>query len=96
MVNKKEVILNPYLSFDVTLNTEFERYVPIVFLHGFKGFKDWGHYPLMAEDLAKKSALLAGKDNTLKKNSWLLIAHAKEMQGDTTGATEAESKAAGF
>jgi pimeloyl-ACP methyl ester carboxylesterase len=54
MVNKKEVILNPYLSFDVTLNTEFERYVPIVFLHGFKGFKDWGHYPLMAEDLAKK------------------------------------------
>ncbi len=52
--------------------------------------------PVLAEDLAKKSALLAGKDNTLKKNSWLLIAHAKEMQGDTTGATEAESKAAGF
>ena len=52
--------------------------------------------PVLAEDLAKKSALLAGKDNTLKKNSWLLIAHAKKMQGDTTGATEAESKAAGF
>ena len=52
--------------------------------------------PVLAEDLAKKSALLAGKDNTLKKNSWLLIAHAKEMQGDTTGAREAESKAAGF
>ncbi len=52
--------------------------------------------PVLAEDLAKKSALLAGKDNTLKKNSWLLIAHAKEMQGDTTGASEAESKAAGF
>jgi hypothetical protein len=52
--------------------------------------------PVLAEDLAKKSALLAGKDNTLKKNSWLLIAHAKEMQGDTPGATEAESKAAGF
>lgn len=52
--------------------------------------------PVLAEDLAKKSALLAGKDNTLKKNSWLLIAHAKEMQGDTAGAKEAESKAAGF
>ena len=52
--------------------------------------------PVLAEDLAKKSALLAGKDNTLKKNSWLLIAHSKEMQGDTAGATEAESKAAGF
>ncbi len=52
--------------------------------------------PVLAEDLAKKSALLAGKDNTLKKNSWLLIAHAKEMQGDKAGASEAESKAAGF
>ena len=52
--------------------------------------------PVLAEDLAKKSALLAGKDNALKKNSWLLIAHAKEMQGDKAGATEAESKAAGF
>lgn len=52
--------------------------------------------PVLAEDLAKKSALLAGKDNTLKKNSWLLIAHAKEMQGDKAGAEEARQKAAGF
>jgi hypothetical protein len=52
--------------------------------------------PVLAEDLAKKAALLAGKDNTLKKNSWLLIAHAKEMQGDKTGAEEAKTKAAGF
>lgn len=52
--------------------------------------------PILAEDLAKKAALLAGKDNTLKKNSWLLIAHAKEMQGDKAGADEAKSKAAGF
>ncbi len=52
--------------------------------------------PILAEDLAKKSALLAGKDNALKKNSWLLIAHAKEMQGDDVGATEAKTKAAGF
>jgi tetratricopeptide (TPR) repeat protein len=52
--------------------------------------------PILAEDLAKKAALLAGKDNTLKKNSWLLIAHAKEMQNDTVGAAEASAKAAGF
>jgi tetratricopeptide (TPR) repeat protein len=52
--------------------------------------------PILAEDLAKKAALLAGKDNTLKKNSWLLIAHAKEMQNDTSGAADARTKAAGF
>lgn len=52
--------------------------------------------PILAEELAKKSALLAGKDNVLKKNSWLLIAHAKEMQGDSAGAAEAQTKAAGF
>lgn len=52
--------------------------------------------PILAEDLAKKAALLAGKDNVLKKNSWLLIAHAKEMQGDKAGAEEAKNKAAGF
>ena len=52
--------------------------------------------PVLAEDLAKKSALLADKDLTLKKNSWLLIAHAKEMQGDQAGAAEAREKAASF
>ena len=25
----------------------------IIFLHGFKGFKDWGHFPLIAEYLAR-------------------------------------------
>lgn len=52
--------------------------------------------PILAEDLARKSALLAGKNNTLKKNSWLLIAHSKEMQGDNAGADEARTKAASF
>ena len=35
--------------------------------------------PRLAEDLAKKSALLAVGDSTLKKHSWLLIAHAREL-----------------
>lgn len=52
--------------------------------------------PVLAEDLAKKAELLAGKDGTLKKNSWLLIAHSKEMQGDKAGAEAAKQKAAGF
>src|SRR5574337_65639 len=30
------------------------RPVPvIIFLHGFKGFKDWGHFPLVCENLAR-------------------------------------------
>jgi hypothetical protein len=52
--------------------------------------------PRLAEDLAKKSALLAAGDNQLKKHSWLLIAHARELQKDFKGAREARAKAAGF
>jgi hypothetical protein len=52
--------------------------------------------PRLAEDLAKKSALLASTDNTLKKHCWLLIAHAREIQQDFTGAKEAREKAGGF
>jgi predicted Zn-dependent protease len=52
--------------------------------------------PRLAEDLAKKSALLASTDNTLKKHCWLLIAHAREIQGNLTGAKEAQEKADSF
>ncbi|MDD5580127.1 MAG: tetratricopeptide repeat protein [Methylobacter sp.] len=52
--------------------------------------------PGLAEDLAKKSALLASSDITLKKHSWLLIAKTREMQKDFTGAKEARAKAASF
>ena len=49
--------------------------------------------PRLAEDLAKKSALLAANDSTLKKHSWLLIAHARELQNNFKGAKEARAKA---
>jgi tetratricopeptide (TPR) repeat protein len=49
--------------------------------------------PRLAEDLAKKSALLAANDRTLKKHSWLLIAHARELQKNFKGAKEARAKA---
>ncbi|MGZ5045177.1 MAG: tetratricopeptide repeat protein [Methylobacter sp.] len=52
--------------------------------------------PRLAEDLAKKSALLASTNNTLKKHCWLLIAHAREIQQDFAGAKEARAKADSF
>lgn len=52
--------------------------------------------PRLAEDLAKKSALLASKDTRLKRQSWLLIANARVMQKDYEGARAARAKAAGF
>lgn len=52
--------------------------------------------PRLAEDLAKKSALLAATDNTLKKHCWLLIAHAREIQQDFSGAKAARAKADSF
>jgi predicted Zn-dependent protease len=52
--------------------------------------------PRLAEDLAKKSALLASNDTALKKHSWLLIAKAREMQKNLQGAKEAKAKADKF
>lgn len=52
--------------------------------------------PNLAEDLAKKSALLAATDTTLKKHCWLLIAHAREIQQDFSGAKAARAKANNF
>jgi len=52
--------------------------------------------PKQAEELAKKAAHLAAGDRHLKKHSWLLIAHARELQKDYQGAKAARDKAAGF
>ncbi len=52
--------------------------------------------PRLAEDLAKKSALLAANDTQLKKHSWLLIARARELQKNFDGAKEAKAKADAF
>lgn len=49
--------------------------------------------PRLAEDLAKKAALLAGADRELKKRIWLLIAESKRLQKDPEGALQAEQKA---
>lgn len=49
--------------------------------------------PRLAEDLAKKAALLANNDKALKKQSWLLISEARRQQKNYYGAKEAKLKA---
>lgn len=49
--------------------------------------------PGLAEDLAKKSLILAGGDAALTKQNWTLIAEARRLRGDTAGADEAASRA---
>lgn len=47
----------------------------------------------LAENLAKKSALLAEGNNALKKKNWLLIASICKQKGDHQGAKYAAAKA---
>ena len=49
--------------------------------------------PRLAEDLAKKAALLSASDTALKKQSWLLISEARKQQKNYHGAKEAKLKA---
>lgn len=52
--------------------------------------------PRLAEDIARKAALLAVNDNALKKHSWLLIANARELQNNKDGAKKAKAEAAKY
>lgn len=49
--------------------------------------------PRLAEDLAKKAALLSANNKRLKKQSWLLISEARKQQKNFYGAKEARLKA---
>lgn len=49
--------------------------------------------PGLAEDLAKKSNLLAKGDAALIRKNWAIIAEARRQKGDAEGATEADAKA---
>ena len=40
------------ITFDFHFANQKQKSPLIIFLHGFKGFKDWGHWPLLAEKLA--------------------------------------------
>jgi len=52
--------------------------------------------PNLAENLAKKSALLAEGNTALKKQNWLLIAKVRQQLGDHQGAAKATQKAQQF
>ena len=38
---------------DLRYDDRIQNHPVIVFVHGFKGFKDWGHFPLIGEEFAK-------------------------------------------
>ena len=60
-IKKQEgVIKGTYreILFDVSYNESFEyELVPVIFMHGFKGYKDWGAFNLVAKEFAKKGFL---------------------------------------
>lgn len=51
------------------------------------------HQPDLAEDLAKKSSVLASGNKTLIRKNWQLIAEARRQKNDLEGAMDADFKA---
>jgi predicted Zn-dependent protease len=49
--------------------------------------------PGLAEDLAKKSNLLAKSNQELIRSNWITIAESRRLKGDSAGASEAMDKA---
>ncbi len=47
----------------------------------------------LAEDLAKKSNLLAKSNQELIRSNWVVIAGSRRLKGDSAGASEAMDKA---
>ena len=42
------------IQFDIHYAVAKEKAPLVIFLHGFKGFKDWGQWPILANELAQK------------------------------------------
>lgn len=46
------------ILYDITYCKEFtSRLIPVIFIHGFKGYKDWGAFNLVANEFAKHGFL---------------------------------------
>ena len=41
------------MAVDLRFDNQISNQPVVVFVHGFKGFKDWGHFSLVGEELAK-------------------------------------------
>ena len=44
---------NRDMAVDLRISNQFSNQPVVVFVHGFKGFKDWGHFPKVGEALAE-------------------------------------------
>ena len=61
--------------------------------HKLAGVRLQQHQPGLAEDLAKKSNILAKDNKSLVRKNWSIIADARRQKGDGPGASEADAKA---
>lgn len=41
------------MAVDLRFDNQIPNQPVVIFVHGFKGFKDWGHFPLVGEELVK-------------------------------------------
>lgn len=44
---------NRPMAVDLRFDNQISNQPVVIFVHGFKGFKDWGHFPKVGEELAK-------------------------------------------
>ena len=44
---------NRPMAIDLRFDNQISNQPVVIFVHGFKGFKDWGHFPKVGEELAK-------------------------------------------
>ena len=44
---------NRQMPVDLRFNNQISNQPVVIFVHGFKGFKDWGHFPMVGEELVK-------------------------------------------
>ena len=46
--------ISKHLTFDISFDKKNKKQPLVIFLHGFKGFKDWGHFNLIASNFANQ------------------------------------------
>lgn len=44
---------NKLMLVDLRLDNQISNQPVVIFVHGFKGFKDWGHFPTVGDEMAK-------------------------------------------
>ncbi|MFT5020817.1 MAG: dienelactone hydrolase, partial [Polaribacter sp.] len=44
---------NRQMPVDLRFDNQISNQPVVIFVHGFKGFKDWGHFPKVGEEMVK-------------------------------------------